>query len=585
MTKQEQVEDSSTIKEIDSIIRARVPLTWVLTHEENRFITDLATRVAKPQHRPLYIWSLTQGLVEYDQYRTAIVATGAMADTKAPPKLLDTILTTEPKNDSNPPIFVLRDFHTVLQTPIARRLRDIYELLANDGKCLIIVSPILAYGPAGEKMGMSPTLEKQMIILDYDLPSVGKAEELCRVAIKDIVDQHNEINTKPTLKVNYTKPEYRELATAVSGLSQTEIENSISTCLASQKKLDPLVLVRDKRQIIKRSQILEYVDNTVKLEDLGGLDLAKDYFTVYASANTPEAIEFGVEPLRGILLTGIPGTGKSALAKAAPLVFKQSCLRLDIGRVMAKLVGQSESRMRDAIKVAEAMAPTILWIDEVEKSLSGTKSSSHTDGGTMARVFGTLLTAMEEGMKGVTVIATANDISRIPPEFIRRFNEVFFVDLPGPEERWDIIGIHLRKRKRDLENYRQYKDQLLEVSEKFTGAEIEKAIQASIATAFYNKCKDITAEHILTAFSETKPIAVIQPEKIIRLQKWALDHARYASSWSEKKNRAQADTIRRKVLDLDETLGDLSEIKTSVQKNNEAKVLQTAMGGRKIDIG
>lgn len=207
-----------------------------------------------------------------------------------------------------------------------------------------------------------------------------------------------------------------------------------------------------------------------------------------------------------------------------------------------------------------------LWLDEVEKSLSGTKSSNFSDGGTLARVFGTLLTAMQDGMKGVTLIATANDISMLPPEFIRRFNEVFFVDIPGPEERWEIFGIHLGKKGRKLSSYEKDKTALLEASTNYTGAEIEKAIKDALAAAFYAESDTLTAKHIIDALKETKPLVSVMGEKVAKTREWARNRARYASSWAMEQSGLEVKGKEEKQLDLDAALDDMNEIKTPEEK-------------------
>lgn len=213
----------------------------------------------------------------------------------------------------------------------------------------------------------------------------------------------------------------------------------------------------------------------------------------------------------------------------------------------------------------------VLWLDEVEKSLSGTKSSNFSDGGTLSRVFGTLLTAMQDGMKGVTMIATANDITMLPPEFIRRFNEVFFVDLPGPEERWEIFGIHLAKRNRNISMLNKDKDVILEACRDYTGAEIEKAVKDAIAHAFYDEKGEVNAKHILSALQETKPIAKVMREKINKIREKAKGQYRCASSWSEKENKlgAAVKTASGKKLDIASAVDDIKEVKSTVKKAEE----------------
>jgi SpoVK/Ycf46/Vps4 family AAA+-type ATPase len=237
---------------------------------------------------------------------------------------------------------------------------------------------------------------------------------------------------------------------------------------------------------------------------------------------------------------------------------------------MTGLVGGSESKMRDVIKQAEAMSPCVLWIDEVEKSLSGTKSSNFSDGGTLARVFGTLLTSMQDGMEGVTIIATANDITMLPPEFIRRFNEVFFVDLPGPEERWDIFKIHLEKRERNIEKFEEHKKILVAATKDYTGAEIEKAIKDGIAASFYEDKSDLDGKTLLHAIAETKPISKVMEDKVKKLRDKAKGSFRFASSWAMRQaketstrnsNPKKSVISHGKKVKIDDAIGDIGSIK------------------------
>lgn len=560
------LEYGSTMEEIACNIKAQVPIIWVLTHEELRFIEEFEASMKKLRRR-MYVWSGHSGLSKGSEWRTGQRATGDMEKTHQPKELLQKVLdlTHDPDNEAGI-VYILRDFHQVLTDQTARQIRDMYDLMSKKAKNLIIVSPFLAH-PGGA--GIHPTLEKQVMVVNYGLPTREEIEARVRhnVAIsKESVPTGKKIRTK----LEYTDQEYMDVSRALQGLTISELENATGTCLAHRFFLDPERLIRDKRQIVRKSGILEFIDTRVEQKDVGGLDLAKAYLSRYTNAHSKEAQAFGVEPLRGVLFTGIPGTGKSLLAKAMGHLWKIPLLKLDMGKVMDRLVGSSEDRMRQVIAVAEAMAPCIVWIDEIEKGLSGTKSSNFSDGGTLARVFGTLLTAMQDGLKGVTMIATANDTTMLPPELIRRFNEVFFVDLPGPDERWQILGIHLSKKGRDLSKFNGMKKDFLEASEGYTGAEIEKVIADAIARAFFGGTKDVTPAHVLEALRETKPISKIQEEKIVKLQKWALDHARYASSYSQEVNRKNADNIKKKALDLEAAVGDLKEIKTSAEKKRDA---------------
>jgi AAA+ superfamily predicted ATPase len=502
-----------SLQEIDNLISARVPIVWVLTSEEGRFLTELSKSVIAPKSLNLSVWSMTSGIERVNKYRSQEKVSGTENIMKALQAIVE-----EPIPDNNA-IYILRDFFPM--PPEVRYLRDIYETLAEQGKTLIITSPFLAHGPGGQKEGLPPTLEKQVCVVEYALP-----------ARKDILQRVRNVTSK--LNNEYTDTQLDEICRAVRGLTTLEIDNALSSCLAEKGKLEIDFLIHFKRQSIRKSQILEFMDTNVDVDDVGGLDKAKEYFDRYKNCFGSEAVEFGVEPLKLVLLTGIAGTGKSLICKTIGNLFKLPLVKLDIGRVYGSLVGQSESRMREVIRQIEGLSPVVVMIDEIEKGLSGTGSSGQRDNGTTDRVFGTLLTAIQDGLKEAILIGTANNIASIPPEFIRRANEVFFVDLPSQEERWDIFKIHIEKRGRKFKSFAKIKFDFLNMSKGFTGAEIEKAVKDAIARAFYDKSKNVTGKHILDALSEIKPISQVRDTEIKELQKWAKDHARYASSHSER---------------------------------------------------
>jgi ATP-dependent 26S proteasome regulatory subunit len=553
--------DDNTIQdsmdEIIYLIKARVPLIYVVTHEETRFIEAFKKIAArKDVNREAWVWSSCMGLLQNFAKNIVTVAKGSEEKSENPKKALECIVAHETKASTKGNIYIMRDMHKVLSNDIPRMMRDMYEHLVNNHKTMVIVAPYLAYGPNGQNRGLEPTLEKQITVVNFDLPS---RDQLLKTIKKIIIKLKNGKNAN-TIKTDYNELEILEFSRACQGLTQQETENVISTSIIQLRRIDVNRILKEKKNIIKKSDVLEYIDSDVSVADVGGMDEAKKFFDNYKDAFTDEAKAFGVEPLRGVLLTGVPGTGKSLLAKGVAQNFKLPLLRLDVGRVMAGVVGASEGRMREGIAMAEAIAPCVLWIDEVEKSISGTSSSGYTDGGTLSRVFGTLLTAMQEGMKDVMVVATANDISKLPPEFIRRFNEVFFVDLPSEDERRDIFKIHLKKRKRDPKKFDMA--QLIKHSEDYTGAEIEKAVKDALALAWSSGKKEVVTSHLVQALSATKPIAKVMGEPIAELREWARNRARYASS--EAALRAapgnQQISANGKKYSISESLSDLSEV-------------------------
>ena len=515
----------SSMDEIMCLIRACVPILYIVTHEETRFIEAFQKAACKKEvDREVWIWSSYMGLLKDFAPNIVTVAKGAEEKSESPRKALECIVSHTKKPTNKGSIYVMRDMHKVLTADVPRMLRDMYEHLVANSKTIIIVAPHLAHGANGSNRGLEPTLEKQITVVNFDLPT---RDQLIKT-LKGVIVKLKKNKNETIAKTSYSESKILELARACQGLTQQEAENVIATSISQLFRIDVDRILKEKKNIIKKSDVLEYIDTDVSVADVGGMDEAKKFFNNYKDAFTDEARAYGVEPLRGVLLTGIPGTGKSMLAKAVAENFKLPLLRLDVGRVMAGIVGASENRMRDAISMAEAIAPTVLWIDEVEKSISGTSSSGQTDGGTLSRVFGTLLTAMQEGLKDVIVVATANDISHLPPEFIRRFNEVFFVDLPSESEREEIFGIHLTKRKRDPKKFDMQK--LLKHSEDYTGAEIEKAVKDSLALAWSNGKKEVQTSHLVESLKATRPISMVMGERIGELREWARNRARYASS-------------------------------------------------------
>jgi AAA+ superfamily predicted ATPase len=533
-----EIANQST-EQLYHLIKGKVPYIWVVTPEERRFLRTFLMEIGKPQQRDVFVWSSVHGIVE----ATALLMgnkepVNGFEDSANPLKALDLIEKYNVNRDERSgAVFIMQDFHTVLAHPVPRKLRDMYEALASTRKTVLFLSPCIAHGPGGQKPGLEPTIEKQITVLDFELPVREYIQEKITHILTKMGEKQKQAKTKKKVVVEYTQDEMDCFVSALQGLTDLEMSNAISTCLTTHGKMDEKHLLLEKKQVIKRSEILEYVDSHPTMDEVGGLDEIKRYCAMYRNQFSQEAKEFGVEPLRGLVLTGVPGTGKSLAAKAIATAWSLPLLRLDVGKVMTGLVGGSEEKMRSVIQQTEAVAPCVLWIDEIEKSLSGTKSSNFSDGGTLSRVFGTLLTAMEERMEGVVTIATANDIGALPPELIRRFNEVFFVDLPLESEREEIFEIHLNKRGRAAKSLKLKMKPLIEASKNYTGSEIEKAVREAIMRAFSDKKRNIQTNDLLEALKDTKPISRVMEEPIKELRKWARDRARYASSLAAESNK------------------------------------------------
>jgi SpoVK/Ycf46/Vps4 family AAA+-type ATPase len=504
--------DFSYKKEIDVLIRSRYPLIYITSYEEKR-VSEFLYEIAKKANKQLILWSNTCGIHKFeDLSESAQSIIKVDEQTRDPINALNYI-----ERQDYPAIFILKDFHPYLSDhTIIRKLRDLVENLKQTYETIIILSPVL---------NIPVELEKDIAVVDFDLPQREELNELLDEIIKVISKSQD-------IKVNLT-PEIKEkLVSACLGLTLTEAENAIARAIVVDKSLGPEdveKILAEKEQVIKKSGILDYYYHIETLDNIGGLDLLKSWLIKRTVAFSEKAEEFGLPQPKGILLIGVQGCGKSLTAKAISSLWKLPLLRFDVGKVFSGIVGSSEENMRKAIKIAESVAPVILWIDEIEKSLSGIQSSTFSDAGTSARVFSTFLTWLQEKRKPVFVVATANNINLLPPELLRkgRFDEIFFIDLPNKKEREEIFSIHIRKRKRNPQNFDL--EILARESEGFSGAEIEQVVISSLFDAFVEN-RDITTQDLLKNIKETIPLSQTMREEIQALREWARTRTRPATS-------------------------------------------------------
>ncbi|MGM8214591.1 AAA family ATPase [Bacillaceae bacterium W0354] len=508
----EMDKDSFSIR-LAHYLRARFSFLSISTWEEDRLIRDIKQVCQNPEliktTRTMYTWSLTEGLVDEDGQ--------AKQNTKQPLSALNHILTID-----EPSVFIFKDFHIFLggenRNPdynVIRRIRDLVTELVKSPvpKNVIFVSPTFS---------IPLELQKDIIIVDYGLPTY---EEIKKV-LHQMIDL-NKDNSRIT--INLSDEEEEKLIKAALGLTLQEAENAFALSMVFDGKLDIDTVehvLQEKQQIIKKSGLLEYVPQDPSIEDIGGLENIKRWLVKRDKSWLESANEYGLPAPKGLLITGIPGCGKSLIAKAVSSLWKLPLLKLDMGKIFSGLVGSSEENMRKAIETAEAISPSILWIDEIEKGLGGTNSRG--DSGTSTRIFGTLLTWMQEKDKPVFVVATANNIQALPPELLRkgRFDEIFFVDLPTRNERKEIFKIHIDKRlisdkaKGAFELTDDILDKLADESEGFIGAEIEQAVITGLFEAFSEQ-RSITVNDILKAIEQTVPLSVTQSEQIRAIRDWA----------------------------------------------------------------
>nr|HID13620.1 AAA family ATPase [Anaerolineae bacterium] len=508
---------NQTDKHIRALVRARFPLIYVLSHEEGRVLAGLA-EVAEVENYSLLVWSVTRGLFDF-----------ACPDRPVSDEAQDYlgVLRFIPRYQGDA-LFVLLDFHAFLRDPVAvRGLRDLVRELTVTQKTVIILSPSLV---------IPPEMEKEITVVDYPLPT---REELGAIA-DEMVQRLPEGAT-----VDLDDESREALIRALQGLTATEAENALALAVVTHKGLDPRaipLIIREKKQIVRKSRALEFFPvEELNLGQVGGLDNLKAWLRLRASGFSEAAREYGLEPPRGVFLVGVPGTGKSLTAKAIGGEWGMPVIRLDMGAVFQGVVGSSEENIRLALKMAEAVAPCILWCDEIEKGLAGLGSSNVSDAGTTARVFSTILTWMQEHTSPVFVAATCNDVTALPPELPARFDEIFFLDLPTEEERKEIFAIHLARRERDPEKFDL--EALARASEGLVGREIERAVKEGMRFAF-TAGREVETADILQAVKTIVPLRELYRERIEALRTWAAGRARPASGEPEGEGKEQARRLR-----------------------------------------
>ncbi len=499
-------------------VSAGVPIIQLISYEWRR-IKGFCIQAAESSNKELYLWNNVEGLRKFDLDTKNDVEEDT--DLRSPVDILDWFRTKSPERS----ILLIEDLHTYFESGgrelILGQLRTISKDNTNmnpqESKVLILSQPIRS---------LPMELEKDVYVIDISLPDAN----LLKTIIGEVIAEFN-ISSE-----NSPESHHDKLADAARGLTIIEAKYAIREIVISKKCLTeaevPLI-IKEKEQIIKKSGILEYYHPGENLSDVGGMDNLKDWLGRRRAGFDQEAEAFGMTPPKGALLLGVQGCGKSLIAKAMASEWKLPLLRFDLGKVFGGIIGESENNIRRALDTAQTIAPSILWIDEIEKGFSGVSSSGKTDGGTTSRVFGTMLTWMQEKKDPVFVIATANNISQLPPELIRkgRFDEIFFVDLPGPSSRKDIWEIHLKKR---IGNDRYEKNnynlrELSNISKGYSGAEIEEAINEGLYNA-YNLDRDLVMEDLKKAIDNTVPLSKVINEEITALRKWAKVRAQLASS-------------------------------------------------------
>jgi ATP-dependent 26S proteasome regulatory subunit len=494
------------------LLKARFPVLYIETYEEQRALARISAvaRDAKLVRTPrgVWTWSVTRGLIQPD----GAIRSNTLRATDA----LKAVRRVE-----EPAVFVFRDLHPQHQDgqypqnmEVVRLLREAAEAFRSGSvaRVLVLVSPVL-HLPA--------ELSKDITIVDFPLPDEEELRDLFEAMIRANAGVGR-------LQVALDAQGRERFVKAAVGLTMQEAENAFARAMVNDPVLDlaDLEIVHDeKRQTVRKSGVLEFVGDSAGLDEIGGLENLKRWLVKRNSSWLAEAAEYGLPAPRGVLITGVPGCGKSLTAKAVSSAWGLPLLRFDIGRVFSGLVGSSEHNMRTAIRTAEAVAPCVLWVDEIEKGFAG---GTGGDSGTGARVFGTFLTWMQEKRHAVFVIATANDFEGLPPELLRkgRFDEVFFVDLPTQAERTSIWSVHLARALRhprvagELRPDAGLLAELAGLSEGYSGAEIEEAVIGGLFDAFSER-RPLRRDDLVKALMSMVPLSLTQAERITAIRSWA----------------------------------------------------------------
>lgn len=506
-------------EELETQIKANRSLIYLVTHEEERF-KEVIQKISSENSWSFVFWDIaSKPITNNDDFYTQLKEP---LDQIAILNWFLKLIETDPKTYY---VLVLNDFHRLLapdghpgqvELETIRLLKNLIEHCHIKRKCVIITGP---------KFYVPLELTKVVSIIDCPLPD--------RSLITDKINQLLKIVGKKfkNFRTEYSNNELESITSAFLGLTMKEIELICAYTFRTEKEFLPAKVASKKRDIIKQSGILEWIDTEFGLSEVGGLHNLKNWLNKRKDAFTEDARSYGLPEPKGLLIIGIQGAGKSQVSKAIAEYWSLPLLRLDIGKVFSGIVGSSEENLRSVIKTAESVAPCILWCDEIDKAFGNTGFSG--DSGTSARILGTFLTWMQEKKSPVFVVATANVVANLPPELMRkgRFDDIFFVDLPDDEERQEIWSIHFKKRGYSPENFMM--NELIEMSKGYTGAEIESAIIASMFEAYSDGKRKISTKDLKKELKDSVPIYITMKEKIEALRVWAKTRARNASKSSE----------------------------------------------------
>jgi len=484
-------------EDLQMLIRARNPIISLETPDEPRAVRMVRTAAAE-MSLPLMEWSVTEGLVQGPPLGSKTLV--------EPVKVLKALRYV--KEADYPALYLFKDLGAHARDPqVVRYLRDLYFSSDNRLWTLALV----------EAAALPPEIRRLTVPYHVGWPD---EDELRQVVYATL--QKAEAYRLAEIEMRLSDRQMEQLVQTLRGLTVEEAARAVSSAIYDDGVLDAsdLAGVMDaKRNRLSTTGCLESIAADFSPDDIGGLTRLKQWLNQRRGGFSLRARKFGLDPPRGILLLGVQGCGKSLCAKVVASAWRMPLLRMDPGVLYQKFIGESESRLREALVQAESLAPVVLWIDEIEKAFASAAAES-ADGGLSQRMFGTLLSWMQDHRHPIFLIATANNIAQLPPELMRkgRFDEIFFLDLPKPQHRAAILSVHLRKRRRRKRDFDL--DRLVAATEGFSGAEIEQAIVSGLYAAF-SEGVECSTEHLLAAIGATQPLSVVMRERVEQLRAWA----------------------------------------------------------------
>jgi hypothetical protein len=522
----------SPLDRLKILINSSTPIVVMETVEEVRALS-LVHAACSDLNLALFEWTIADGLVRsgsgaaVSQPRTttmgnltgsnAVGSNTALYNTADPAQALSNLETMTIEA-----VFVLKDFHRHMDNPVVvRRLRDVGQKFSANRRTLVLTAPAIE---------MPPELVGLVEFLDLPLPDRDRLREIIRETYTRMAGTH-------TLKLQLDSNGVDAMAANLRGLTEEAAERAVSQTVVGRQALSPdcVTDVLDaKKALLQRSEMLEFVDATDNMASVGGLENMKRWLEQRRGAWDDGALKFGLEPPKGVIILGVQGCGKSLCARAVAGEWNLPLVKFDTAAVYDKFIGETEKHIQKVFRVAEGLAPCVLWIDELEKVFAGSgPDSASADAGVSSRLLASFLSWMQDRKPAVFVAATCNNVTVLPPELIRkgRFDELFFVDLPSTAERKQIFCIQLTKRKRNPADYDLHR--AAAAAQGFSGAEIESAVQTALYAAFARK-QELSTEDLLTALSSTVPLSITRSEEVAQLRAWAKDRAVWASALNQK---------------------------------------------------